>query len=230
MVRRRYWPSSVAAAALSLWAGACAHPRAAGGPPAAAPAASSDSSDRSAIVTAPNPKDKPSGDHPWGAPVADAAAEKAVSEALAAVGDGQADVGRFGEPLVVGPALWKILVGLDAGLANAGTFSLALIPHPGRDPEKLEMRTFLEAAEVGVLTRSPAFRKIGRAFATANIRPADDGERQLFYAFVPFELAGQPVTIAERGRDRLLVYLDEHHRPTWIDVLSAYGASNPPAK
>jgi hypothetical protein len=179
------------------------------------------------LVFVPDPDAKPAGTRPWGAPVADPAVEKAVSDVLSAVGDGTAAAGQFFSPLAVGPALWTLLTQLDAGLANAGKPSFTIIPHPGADSEKLDMRTFFEA-DMAALLRSPAFRKIGHAFAGGQIRAADDGERHLFYAFVPFELVGHPVTIAERGRDRLLVYLDEQRRPMWIDVLSAYNASARP--
>jgi hypothetical protein len=234
MVRSRQ-RSLVVAAVLALGAGACAHTSASAGAPPAAPVASSDGSHKGdgsngdVLVFVPDPKTKPAGDRPWGAPVPDPAVEKAVSALLSAVGDGKVEAGRFASPLAVGPALWKILGELDAGLANAGKPSFALIPHPGSEPEKLDMRAFFDAADVATLLRSPAFRKIGRAFASAKIRPADDAERQLFYAFIPWELVGRPVTIAERGKDRLLVYVDEQGRPTWIDVVSAYNAPSPPA-
>ena len=114
----------------------------------------------------PDPQARPAGNHPWGAPVANPASKKRSWILLSAVGDGSADAGRFFSPLVVGPALWKILGALDAGLASTGKPSFVRLPHPRADSEKLDMRTFFED-DMAPLLRSAAFRKIGRAFASA---------------------------------------------------------------
>jgi hypothetical protein len=150
-----------------------------------------------------------------------------VKAALAAVGAGQAPPSGVATPLVIGQALWALLVKLDPALAGAGTPAPSMLPHRTGPKQTLEVRSFTHEQELAALLGSPGVRKIGRAFGQANVRPATEAERELFYLLVPFEIAGRAVTIAERDADRLVVFLDDKGRVAWVDVLSAYGTGGP---
>jgi hypothetical protein len=127
--------------------------------------------------------------------------------------------------MVVGPALWGILLKLDPAIASVGTATVNALPHKKGVTQTMEMRTFADDRALITLLRSPGFSKIGRAFSQGKLRPATDEEREMFYDFVPFEIAGRPVNIFERDADRLVVYLDDNERIAWVDVLSGYATS-----
>jgi hypothetical protein len=209
-------------ALLWLWSGGCAHHPVSTGAPS--PGAG-DAQGKKVLVYAPDPAARPAGDQPWGAPVPDQAAETTVRETLASIALGQGGAGRFSLPLVVGPALWKAMVAADGALEHVGEPSFTLVQNADGSSQKMDMRSFGDEAAVGALTRSFVCRKVAALFVSGTIRAANSDERKLFYAFVPFELAGRPLPIAEHGRDRLVVYLDEHRRPGWIDIISAYVGS-----
>jgi hypothetical protein len=189
-----------------------------------APAPASASAPASAPAPVPS-----TGDRPWGSPVASDTTESAVKRTLALIGSAQARPSWLAPALTVGPALWGILVKLDPPVASAGTATINALPHKKGPAQKMEMRTFADDRALILLLQSPGFIKIGRAFSQGVIRPATDAEREIFYDFVPFEIAGQPVTIFERKDDRMVVYLDDHERIAWIDVLSGYATTTTPA-
>jgi len=196
---------------------ACAHGGTASSPGAAPPSPP-------AAVAAPAPA-ATAGDRPWGALVASDATAVVVKRTLGLIGAGQSQATSFAPSMTVGPALWGILVKLDPAIASAGTAVVNTLPHKKGAAQTMDMRTFGDDSAVGSLLRSSGFRKIGRAFSQANLRAATDAERELFYDFVPFEIAGKPVTIAERDADRLAVYLDDNERVVWMDVISGYATA-----
>ena len=157
---------------------------------------------------------------PWGVVLLGGTTE--AKNALAAVGAGQAQPADLATPLTIGPALWALLVKLDPALGEAGTKTASALPHKTGQQQTLEVRSFTHEPERAALLRSPGFRKIGRAFAQANLRPATAAEREMFYLMVPFDISSRGVTIAERDADRLVVFLDEKQHLAWLDVLSAY--------
>jgi len=198
---------------------ACAHGGTASSPAAAPPPP--------AAVAPPTPAAAPVatiGDRPWGAPVASDTAA-VVKRTLGLIGAGQSQPASFAPSMTVGPALWGILVKLDPAIASVGTAVVNTLPHKKGTAQTMDMRTFRDDSALGSLLRSSGFRKIGRAFSQANLRAATDAERELFYDFVPFEIAGKPVTISERDADRLAVYLDDNERLVWIDVISGYATA-----
>lgn len=168
------------------------------------------------------------GDHPWGPSVASETTEAVVKRTLGLVGSGQLPPSSFAPSMTVGPALLGILLKLDPAIASWGTAVVNPLPHKKGAAQTMEMRTFSDERAAISLLRSTGFRKIGRAFSQATLRAATDGERELFYDFVPFEIAGKPITISERDTDRLVVYLDDNERIVWMDVLSGYATA--PAK
>ena len=216
-------------ALVALFALACSHgagtlPPAAPPPPQPAPgppdAGHDDDMERLARLRDSHPPLAP----PWGIVILGGVTE--AKNALAAIGAGQAQPSLLATPLTVGPALWALLVKLDPALADAGTKASSALPHKTGQQQALEVRSFMQEPELAALLRSPGFRKIGRAFAQANVRAATNDEREMFYLLVPFEIASRAVTIAERDADRLVVFLDDKDRLAWLDVLSAYGAAS----
>ena len=215
-------------ALVALIAAACAHrPPSAPAPPPAAPAPGApdtiDEADRALQAAVRFIDSAPIDQAPWSSPVFAGTAE--VKTALEAAGAGRAQPADLASPLVIGSALWALLVKLDPALAEAGTSSINALPHRTGPKQTMEVRSFMHEPERAALLRSPGFRKIGRAFAQANVRAAKRAERRLFYLLVPFEITAQAVTIAEREADRLVVFLDDQRRIAWLDVLSAYDTS-----
>ena len=208
---------------------ACAH-----GGTASAPASVPAPSPPPAPVSAPAAA---AGDHPWGPSVASQTTEAVVKRTLGLIGSGQLQATSFAPSMTVGPALWGILLKLDPTIASWGTAVVNTLPHKKGVAQTMEMRAFTDERAPTSLLRSSGFRKIGRAFSQATLRAATDAERELFYDFVPFEIAGKPVTISERDADRLVVYLDDNERIVWMDVISGYAtapaaapAAAPPAQ
>lgn len=152
--------------------------------------------------------------------------EATVKRSLGLIGSGQSRPTSLAPSITVGPALWGVLLKLDPAIASVGTAAVNTLPHKKGAAQTMEMRTFPDDRALTSLLRSRGFGKIGRAFSQAKQRPATDAERQMFYDFVPFEIAGKPVTIAERDADRLVVYLDDNERIVWLDVISGYAPSS----
>lgn len=209
---------------VALVAAGCAHPPPAPPPPApnqaAAETQDAEVDDLEQLVRLQPAPDI--GGPRWGLPTIGGGAD--VTAALEAVGAGRAQPADLAAPLVIGPALWTILVKLDPALTEAGTTSINPLPHRTGPKQTMEMRSFTHEPERAALLRSPGFRKIGRAFGPAKVRAADGAERELFYLLVPIEVRQRDIYIAERDADRLVVFLDEKRRPAWLDVLSAYAA------
>jgi hypothetical protein len=187
-------------------------------PPAQATPVDDDADDLAKLVRL---RERPAASAP-AAGLATGGGTTAVKDALVAVGAGQAQPADLAVPLSIGPALWALLLKLDPELGEAGSKSITPLPHKTGKQQTLEVRTFTYVTELAALLRSPGFRKVGRAFGQAKVRLATDGERETFYVLVPFEIAGRPVTIAEREADRLVVFLDDKGRLAWLDVLSGY--------
>jgi hypothetical protein len=148
-----------------------------------------------------------------------------VKRTLGLIGSGQLRATSFAPSMTVGPALWEILLKLDPAIASVGTAAVNTLPHKKGVAQTMEMRTFPDDRALSSLLRSSGFGKIGRAFSQAKLRAATDAEREMFYDFVPFDIAGKPVTISERDADRLLVYLDDNERIVWMDVISGYATA-----
>jgi hypothetical protein len=174
-----------------------------------------------ALVVTPDPSQRPKSDRPWGDPVPGDDADRRVMAALAAASGGTGSDAGFSPTLVIGPALWSLLTHADPALAAVGTPAQAKIPLPDGSMQTLEMRTFVNAGELPALLRSRAFQNVTAAFARGRARAASEAERKLFYAFIPFEIAGQPLTIVEQGRQHLVADLADG-KVAWLDVLSAY--------
>ncbi|HXU82721.1 MAG TPA: hypothetical protein VN914_15065 [Polyangia bacterium] len=198
---------------------ACAS-RGAAPPSAAAPAKAP-----AALVVTPDQSQRPKSDRPWGDPVQSDEADRKVMAALGAAGKGTAPDGAFSAALVIGPALWSLLTHADPALGAVGTPAQAKIPLPDGSMQTLEMRTFVNAGELPALLRAAAFQKVTAAFARGHARAASEAERKLFYVFIPFEIAGQPLTIVEQGRQHLVAHLSDG-KVAWLDVLSAYSVGD----
>ncbi len=178
-------------------------------------------------VVAPESAPAKKDDKPWGPPVSDPAEEKAVTDALAAIADGgKRSRAVLGNVVVIGPALWASLTQLDPKVADLGTSSNAMIPSAA-GLQTMPMRTFTDDAALEELVEVAVFQAVGKSMRGATVRPATSEERQLFYALIPFEIAGTPVTIVEKNQRRLLVLL-QNKKVMWLDVISAYRSGKQP--
>ncbi len=197
--------------------GACAHSI-----PAAKPAAQPTTAQNRATVVDPGAKAQVDANRPWGAPVPDATTEKRARAILSQVVAGPAErVSQLARPLVLGPALWSFLLRTSPMARDFGTPGTAVISHTDGSSEAMPMRTFSDDNAIARLAGQPSFLRLLGGFVTGTARAADEEERKLFYAIVPIEIVGKPLTILQTGDDRLAVILNED-RVVWLDLLSAY--------
>jgi len=166
---------------------------------------------------------KPRGDRPWGDPVPDPRTEERILKDLGALGRGEPAASKaLGDNVVLGPGLWAALTEADRSFATVGASSTMLVPAPGGGRREFQGRTFL-SGEVEALRTAEVFQRMAADFAKGRARPATGAERRLFYAMIPFEIAGQPLTMVDLGTARLAVSLTEG-RIDWLDLLSAYAS------
>jgi hypothetical protein len=174
-------------------------------------------------VARPNVGTAPRSARPWGDPVPGEKDEQRVLAALTAVGAGTAEAqSLLADVVMVGPALWVLLTHDDGSLKSIGTPAEARLPNRTGGAQTLEMRAFLKkTGQVSALLKAQPFRQIAAAYANGRARAATEPERKLFYAFIPFEIAGKPLTIVVSREERLVAVL-ANGQLMWIDLLSAY--------
>ncbi|MBI5489711.1 MAG: hypothetical protein HY905_20425 [Deltaproteobacteria bacterium] len=148
--------------------------------------------------------------------------EALVASAVVAVVSGNIDAasGLFSDSIVVGPALWALLQD-DPALAGIG---LPTTMHVATADGYVELdgRTFLDA-DRGALLKSDRFRAVlARAGSDGAPRAATDAERALFYMLIPFEIAGEPLTVIGAGATVTVLGTSDGGL-FWLDVLGAYG-------
>ena len=155
-----------------------------------------------------------------GGPVPDAADEQWCAAAVAALADGgDAGLAVLGDSVVLGAALWLALAKADPGLAEAGIPSLFHDTTGGVDIV-MAGRLFMRDAQAKLLS-SAAFRDIMRRAANGAPQAASAEERERFYRTIPFEIAGQPLTVVGDGPDRLVVQRTDG-KVFWMDLIDDY--------
>jgi hypothetical protein len=115
----------------------------------------------------------------------------------------------------VGPYLWTYLSSADSSLKSQGTLTIAVNPY---NSQQLEMRMFKEES-IECLLESPAFINLFTAFSYAPIRAASDHERELFYYLIPFEIANEPLSVAQTEKITLLVHFYQK-KGFWVELIS----------
>ncbi len=165
---------------------------------------------------------KPAQPGPWGAVVADPNSDMIAMRAVSMLATADPKVHEvLGDILMVGPALWAALVDMDKQLATLGTDSQAVIKIGGA-PRKLPMRTFLEADARAKFLATDAVKTLATLFAAGKPRAANDFERHLLYALVPFEIAGKPVTVIDSPSRITLLVVIENGKLYWLDIPGMY--------
>lgn len=155
-----------------------------------------------------------------GGPVPDAADEQWCGAAVAALADGgEAGLAVLGDSVVLGAALWLSVTKADPSLADAGIPSLFHDTTGGVDVV-MAGRMFMRD-DRSKLVSSAAFRNIMRRAANGAPQAADSDERERFYRMIPFEIAGQPLTVVGDGPDRLVVQRTDG-KVFWMDLIDNY--------
>jgi hypothetical protein len=156
---------------------------------------------------------------PWGAPVSSPLAESALQVVLDSLAAGADVRGQLGDPLQVAPRLWAVLA-RDPAIAGLGLPVLIRDPGTGAVAQS---RAFASPRQSGQrvedLLATGALRALATGLRGAVIRPATEAERGAVYAFISFEIAGAPVTVAELGPRRLVVLHNDDGTPWWLDLL-----------
>jgi hypothetical protein len=126
----------------------------------------------------------------------------------------------FAEFLVIGPGFYrKYLSSIDFPY---GDRVLIRVPM-GRPPQLkvFEGRVLRDRARLIPLLLDE-FEAILSRYRSEKIRHATQGERDLFYSLIDFEIAERPVYVVEAEEGRLLIYLKEGDRIHWIESLDAW--------
>tara|TARA_R110002096_G_scaffold435826_2_gene663618 strand:- start:162794 stop:163945 length:1152 start_codon:yes stop_codon:yes gene_type:complete len=165
------------------------------------------------------------GARPWGAEVPNSEVETKVMNDLRSIAAGDSDSKGLSDVSIAGAALYQALLEADriggrSELATLGTPSTSIIS-TGDGVTKMPMRTY-RSEHRSALLRSASFLQILALIADGQARPATEAERKFWYALIPFEINGQPVTVVEASGHRLVVYLDEDGAIFWMDLLSGY--------
>ncbi|CAN5780639.1 hypothetical protein BH11MYX3_BH11MYX3_02100 [soil metagenome] len=159
---------------------------------------------------------------PWGAAVADPKGDQIAMHALSMLASGDPKASELvGDALFIGPALWAGMVDIDKQLATLGTDSKAVVK-TGPTPHELSMRSFIEADARTKFLKTDAMKTIATLFAAGRPRAANELERHLLYALVPFEIAGKPVTVVETASRVTLIVVIENGKLYWLDIPGMY--------
>lgn len=179
-------------------------------PPAPAPA------------PAPTPSAPTPAVEPWGGAVADPKSDQIAMHALSMLATGDPKASELvGDALFIGPALWAGMVDMDKQVATLGTDSKAVVK-TGPTPHELSMRSFIDADARTKLLKTDAMKTIATLFAAGRPRPANEMERHLLYALVPFEIAGKPVTVIDTASRVTLLVVIENGKLYWLDIPGMY--------
>lgn len=166
-----------------------------------------------------------SGDHdeaapgPWGASVPAPETEARVGAMLIRLRDGTVAPGDLGTVVAFGAGLWSTwqLGGMasDAGIpvmARVAVGDHRVIAH-GRAVRAEALAPFMASAAV---------RGTARYFADGEVGPATAAERQLYYAGIAWEIAGEPLTVVRKPDETLVVVLDEQGQLFQLDTLGPW--------
>ena len=85
----------------------------------------------------------------------------------------------------------------------------------------MPMRSYLDVSAREALLQALAFRGLSDALGRGQSRPATEAERKFWYALIPFEIKGKPVTIIELEGNVVVVFIKDG-TINWMDILSAY--------
>jgi len=166
-----------------------------------------------------------SGERPWGEPVPDGEQEAKALAMMQSIGTGTADVAILSETLVLGPGAYRTLLGVDKesgrdDIASTGTPSTSVVSS-GDKVVSMPMRSYLDVSAREALLQALAFRGLSDALGRGQSRPATEAERKFWYALIPFEIKGKPVTIIELEGNVVVVFIKDG-TINWMDILSAY--------
>lgn len=185
-----------------------------------------ESQKKDAVILAPDAAAS-AGERPWGASVPNTEQEAKALELAKSIGSGSAKVAVLSEILVVGPGMYRVLLDLDKrqgrnDIASIGTPSTTIVP-VGDKVTKMEMRSYLNLIDREALLKTLSFRGLNQVMGGGSSRPATDVEREFWYALIPIEIKGKPVTIIEFQGHIVVVYI-ENGTIGWLDILSEYSS------
>lgn len=156
---------------------------------------------------------------PWGASVPAPETEARVGAILIRLRDGVIAPGDLGTVVAFGAGLWSTwqLAGMasDAGIPVIGRVAVGghrVIAH-GRAVRAEALAPFMANAAV---------RGTARYFADGEVGPATAAERQLYYAGIAWEIAGEPLTVVRKPDETLVVVLDEQGQLYQLDTLGPW--------
>ncbi|MBL8625736.1 MAG: hypothetical protein JNK64_30770 [Myxococcales bacterium] len=193
-----------------------------GGAPATAPTTPPPATAPAPAASAAGPADGTTAEAaagPWGASVPAPETEARVAAMLGRLRDGALAPGDLGTVVAFGAGLWSTWqlggMGSDAGIpvmARVAVGDHAVIAH-GRAVRGAALAPFMASA---------AMRGTARYFADGEVGPASAAERQLYYAGIAWEIAGEPLTVVRKPGETLVVVLDEQGQLFQLDTLGPW--------
>jgi hypothetical protein len=164
----------------------------------------------------------------WGLSLTDSTDVALVQEALLSLGAGTAAGSEhFENYVILGPALWARLQGSDVELLAPG--KPMVLACPSVDTIRHYSARSFHDQELAALVRMPWFVNLGKRFASGDIRAATRLERYWYYVQIPFEIAGEPLTVASKEDEVLLLDCFEK-QVMWMEMISDWmGADRPEA-
>lgn len=145
--------------------------------------------------------------------------EARVAAQLGRMRDGKLEAGDLDVAVVFGAGLWSTwqLAGLNSSegvpmVARVKTGDRLVLGH-GRAIRFAALAPFMASAVA---------RELGARFSGGEIGPATAAERQVFYYGISWEIAGQPITVARKDGEVLIVLHDDKGRLFYFDVLGPW--------
>jgi hypothetical protein len=137
---------------------------------------------------------------PWGASVASADDDERATTWLKGLEAGNATPPKL---IVVGPGLW-FLFSQDPDLAKLGIPVTVIAKINGKE-QQVRGRA-IRNDEVATALAHPLFVEMGKYFGAGAVAAASEEERQIYYEEIPWEIAGQAISVARVGDERLLLH------------------------
>ena len=153
-----------------------------------------------------------------GEPVIGTGHEELCAAGIAAIVDGQDAASRFCDPLIVAPGFAHAMTGQTK--FPFGTPTPIHGPSGGGEYFFLAYRVADE--DLVAMTKAKTLRAFLRRFTGRKAVPATREQRSLYYALIPFEIAGYPVSVIQDGSACLLLQANTNDKILWLDMIDQY--------
>ena len=138
--------------------------------------------------------------------------------AITAIVEGRGLTEHFSDPLIVAPGFVHAMMGSEP-IFPYGKAALMRLNSGGREIMFLCYR--VAGDERSSCLGANEVREFLRGFGGQQAQPATREQRALYYALIPFEIAGEPVSVIQDGKRCLLLQATDKG-VLWIDMIDEY--------